>query len=64
MFILLLEGTAALHSNVKIHRLYEPEVLRLPFSFWIDEFEIKVPNQTRNQLRHLEDGNVFAQTCS
>ena len=61
---LLFEGTATLRPNVEIHRFHEPEVLRLPFSFWIDELEIKVPHQTRDQLRHLEDGNMFPQACS
>jgi hypothetical protein len=71
LFIVLLNGicplsadaVAALYPNIEIYRFYKPEVLRFPFSLCIDEFEIKVPHQTRNQLGHFENGDMFSQTC-
>lgn len=52
------------NPNVEIRRLDEPEVLRVPFLVWVFKGEFEIPHEPRDQFRHLQDGNVFPETCS
>lgn len=51
-----------LHPNFKIHRLHEPEILRVPVR--PQERKVEITQESRNQLGHLQDGDVLPQTSS
>lgn len=49
------------NSNLKVGGFHEPEVLRAPL---LDvSMKVEVADQSGNQLGHLQNGDMFSETC-